>query len=58
MAWIAAEASELPLFPIGGIGLENASELERIGRVAVSSANLTVANPAEAARTLRALLEP
>jgi thiamine-phosphate pyrophosphorylase len=58
MAWIAAEASELPLFPIGGIGLENASELERIGRAAVSSAILTVADPAAAARTLRGLLEP
>ena len=56
MAWIAAEASELPLFPIGGIGPENASELERVGRAAVSSAILTVADPAAAARTLRALL--
>jgi thiamine-phosphate pyrophosphorylase len=58
MAWIAAEASELPLFPIGGIGLENAAELERVGRAAVSSAILTVADPVEAARTLRALLGP
>ncbi|HVS09341.1 MAG TPA: thiamine phosphate synthase [Planctomycetota bacterium] len=58
MAWIAAEASELPLFPIGGIGPENAAELERVGRAAVSSAILTVADPAAAARTLRALLEP
>ncbi len=55
--WIAAEASSLPLFPIGGIDLSNAQELARVGRAAVSSALLSAADPARAARELRALLE-
>lgn len=55
-AWVAAEAAGIPLFPIGGIGLDNAGELARIGRAAVSSAILCAADPARAARELRNLL--
>lgn len=55
-AWIAAQASPLPLFPIGGIDARNAGELEDIGRAAVGSALLAAADPARAARELRALL--
>ena len=55
--WIAAGASPLPLFPIGGIELTNAQELSRVGRAAVSSAILSAADPARAARELRELLE-
>jgi thiamine-phosphate pyrophosphorylase len=55
-AWIAAEASALPVFPIGGIDLANAESLERIGRAAVSSAVLSAPDPLAAARALRELL--
>lgn len=57
-AWIAAQASTRPLFPIGGIALENAGELVRVGRAAVASAILAAPDPARAARELRALLSP
>lgn len=56
-AWIAAQASALPLFPIGGIDLANVVELEGLGRAAVSSAVLAAEDPARAARELRAALE-
>lgn len=56
-AWIAATAAHLPVFPIGGIELENAQELGRVGRAAVSAAILSAADPARAARELRALLD-
>ncbi len=55
--WLAAEASPLPLFPIGGIERSNVQELARVGRAAVSSAILSAPDPARAARELRALLE-
>jgi thiamine-phosphate diphosphorylase len=55
-AWIAAQSVALPVFPIGGIDLANASELEGVGRAAVSSAILGAADPARAARELRAAL--
>ena len=54
--WIAASATELPLFPIGGIELANAQELARVGRAAVTSAILGAEDPARAARELRGLL--
>ena len=56
-AWIAAQASAVPVFPIGGIGPENAGELDDVGRAAVSAALLRAADPERAARELRALLE-
>jgi len=56
-AWIAQSSTALPVFPIGGISLENANELAQIGRAAVSAAILAAADPARAARELRALLE-
>lgn len=56
-AWIAASVSARPLFPIGGIDHDAASELARVGRAAVASAILCAADPARAARELRALLE-
>jgi thiamine-phosphate pyrophosphorylase len=55
-AWIAAQASPLPVFPIGGIELANVVELEGAGRAAVSSAILAAADPSRAARELRAAL--
>lgn len=55
-AWIADTASELPLFPIGGIDGTNATELAQVGRAAVSSALLGAEDPARAAGELRALL--
>jgi len=56
-AWIACEGSEAPVFPIGGVSVENASELCEVGRAAVSSAILAAEDPAAAARALRAALE-
>lgn len=55
-AWLAAEGSALPLFPIGGIDLSNAEELGPVGRAAVGAALLQAKDPAAAARALRALL--
>ncbi len=55
--WIAAQGSAKPLFPIGGIDIENAGDLARIGRAAVGSAILAAANPGAAARAIRAALE-
>jgi thiamine-phosphate pyrophosphorylase len=56
-AWIAHSSTPLPVFPIGGIGLENANELAQVGRAAVSSAILSAADPARVARELRELLD-
>jgi len=56
-AWSAAQAASVPLFPIGGIDPENASELETIGRACVGSAILGARDPAAAARAIRAALE-
>jgi len=55
--WVASEASDVPVFPIGGIGLSNAQELAHIGRVAVGSALLASDDAPGAARALRGLLE-
>lgn len=51
--WIAAEGTQKPLFPIGGIDAENAVELARVGRAAVGSAILAARDPAAAARAIR-----
>ncbi len=56
--WIAAEGARRPLFPIGGIGVENAGELTRVGRAAVGSAILAATDPAAAARAIRGALAP
>lgn len=56
-AWLAAASSEVPLFPIGGIDLSNADQLDRMGRAAVGSAILGADDPGLAARGLRAVLE-
>ncbi|MBK7875567.1 MAG: thiamine phosphate synthase [Planctomycetes bacterium] len=58
LAWIASRGTSKPVFPIGGIDRENAQELARIGRAAVSSAILGAVDPVRAARELRALLTP
>lgn len=55
-AWVAADASPLPLFPIGGIDLTNAAELDRVGRAAVGAAITDADDPAGAAAGLRELL--
>ncbi|MEZ6018113.1 MAG: thiamine phosphate synthase [Planctomycetota bacterium] len=52
VAWIASEAASVPLFPIGGIDVENVDELAEVGRAAVSSAILAADDPARAARSL------
>ncbi|MGD2016785.1 MAG: thiamine phosphate synthase [Planctomycetota bacterium] len=56
-AWLAAESSAVPVFPIGGIDLSNADQLDRVGRAAVGSAVLGAEDPAAAAVALRRLLE-
>ncbi len=55
-AWIASEGARKPLFPIGGIDLENAAELARVGRAAVGSAILSADDPGAAARAIRSAL--
>lgn len=55
-AWVAAQATLVPVFPIGGIGLAEAAELAEVGRAAVSSSILLASDPAAAARELRAAL--
>lgn len=57
-AWIAANGSALPVFPIGGIDEFNAAELAPIGRAAVSSAILGAGDPGQAAQRLRCALRP
>jgi thiamine-phosphate pyrophosphorylase len=53
-------ASELPVFPVGGIAAANAGELIAAGatRLAVSAAICTARDPRAAAAELRALLPP
>jgi hypothetical protein len=55
-AWIAAQASPLPVFPIGGIAPENADELEHVGRACVGAAILGARDPARAAAAIRLAL--
>lgn len=55
-AWVAAGATDKPLFPIGGIDRENVGQLGEVRRAAVGSAILAAADPARAASELRALL--
>jgi thiamine-phosphate pyrophosphorylase len=57
LAWLAAQASSRPVFPIGGIDVTSAHELAPIGRAALSAAILGAADPLRAARALRAALE-
>jgi len=57
-AWVASQASPVPVFPIGGIEATNLGELSEIGRAAIGSAILRAEDPASAARELRGLLEP
>ena len=54
VCWVAASGTSLPIFAIGGIQPSNASELERLGRAAISSALLCAADPVGQARALRA----
>lgn len=56
-AWVAQHGCDRPVFPIGGVDVERAEELAECGRAAVSSAILAAADPADAARRLRAALE-
>ena len=55
-AWVVSQASDKPVFPIGGIRPENASELAPVGRAAVSSAILGAEDPVLAARAIRGAL--
>jgi thiamine-phosphate pyrophosphorylase len=55
-AWVAAQASPLPRFPIGGITPENAGEHEHVGRACVGAAILGARDPRGAALAIRAAL--
>lgn len=56
-AWIASAATQLALFPIGGIDASNAGEIGEIGRAAVSSSILQAPDPGLAAEAIaRALI--
>ncbi len=55
-AWVASQATSLPLFPIGGITPQNVGELSALGRAAVGKAILGADDPAAAARSLREML--
>jgi thiamine-phosphate pyrophosphorylase len=55
-AFVAAIATDRPVFPIGGIDATNIGELSRIGRAAVGAAILRAEDPARSARELRSLL--
>ncbi len=57
-AWLAHEASPIPVFPIGGINPLNALELSQVGRAAVASALLCSPRPRQEAEHLRAALTP
>lgn len=53
-AWIASAATGLALFPIGGINAGNASELNEVGRAAISSAILGAEGPEQATLAIAA----
>ena len=55
-AWLADQATSLPVWPIGGIDPANAGALAPVGRAAVSSAVLGADDPGLAATRLRAAL--
>ncbi len=55
-AWVATQATDLPLFAIGGIDASNVQDLGRVGRIAVASAILNADDPGRAALRLRELL--
>lgn len=55
-AWVVSETLELPVFPIGGIDVLRASELQRVGRVAIGSAVLSATDPGLAAQAIAAAL--
>lgn len=55
--WVASSTAGIPVFPIGGITAQNASELATIGRAAVSSSILTAEDPRAEAEELREALE-
>ena len=48
-----ASKSAVPVFPIGGIAIENVAELRPIGRAAVGAGILASPDPPAAARVLR-----
>jgi thiamine-phosphate pyrophosphorylase len=54
---VAHHAAHAPVFPIGGVTIETAGELARIGRAAVGAGVLSAPDPARAARMIRSLLE-
>lgn len=56
-AWVASAASTVPVFAIGGLSQEHASELVGTPRLAVASAILGADDPERAAHALRALLD-
>ena len=55
-AWVAAAASLVPVFPIGGIDVPRAAELAPVGRAAVGAAILAAPDPGAAARAIRLAL--
>ena len=55
-AWVASQASGVPLFAIGGIDESNVCQLGAVRRIAVGSAILSARDPALAAERIRSLL--
>ncbi|MAB79867.1 MAG: hypothetical protein CMJ89_10990 [Planctomycetes bacterium] len=55
-AWIASQASGVPVFAIGGIDFRNIAQIAEVGRAAVSSALLCAEDPARTARGMADVL--
>ena len=55
-AFVAKEASPVPVFPIGGINAANADQLDQVGRACVGAGILAADDPAAAARAILTLL--
>ncbi len=52
-SWVASASGRWPVFPIGGITVENAWQLAPVGRVAIGAGLLRHPDPAGAAQTIR-----
>ncbi len=52
-SWVASASGRWPVFPIGGITVDNAWQLSPVGRAAVGSGLLQHPDPARAAQSIR-----
>ena len=57
-SWVASSTTQHPVFPIGGITVDNAWQLAPVGRAAVGAGILQHADPAQAAQAIRRSLRP